>query len=250
MEKERTASGSIKPSAQNRERGPSARRAAFTTGRLEQLTEEGQLSRDNLLAAAATAFMQKGRAATSIDDVARRLGATKGLVYHHYRSKNDLFLDVCRRGLEIDMAAIAPHAASRERAVTRLARMAVAHVSAIMERREFQLVILDAVSLRPGTGVSDDDGKSLAALVADRERYETSFLDALTAAVAEGDLECAIASSLATRALLSVLSVPLFCEPPREDRTPAESKAFARDLAAFALRGAGASRETIEEEFG
>ena len=58
-------------------------------------------ARDEVLAAAARAFMEKGFAAASIDDVARAMGATKGRVYHYYRAKLDLFVDVVRRSLEM-----------------------------------------------------------------------------------------------------------------------------------------------------
>ena len=58
------------------------------------LKDNGNESRDEILRAAAELFMEFGYAATSIDAVAERLGATKGRIYHHYRSKADLFFDV------------------------------------------------------------------------------------------------------------------------------------------------------------
>ena len=67
--------------------------------------EEGAI-RGAILDAAAVAFMTKGYAATSIDDVAEILHATKGKVYHHYRKKAYLFYDVHKRALDIDLAAV------------------------------------------------------------------------------------------------------------------------------------------------
>ena len=43
-----------------------------------------------------------------IDDIADRLSATKGRVYHYYRKKGDVFLDVHRRALEIMFAEVEP----------------------------------------------------------------------------------------------------------------------------------------------
>ena len=40
-------------------------------------------ARREILDAAAECFMEQGFHATSIDAVARRMGATKGRVYHH-----------------------------------------------------------------------------------------------------------------------------------------------------------------------
>jgi AcrR family transcriptional regulator len=228
----------------------SIRRAAFTGGHLETLTEEGQISRDRLLRAAAAAFTQKGFAATSIEDVARRLGATKGLVYHHYRSKNDLFFDVSRHGIGIDMAAVEPHAAARDRAVTRLARMAVAHVAAMLERRDFQLAILEGVSIHLGKRIDEEDRATLASLVAARERYEAIFADTLAAAIAEGDVETTIAPALCAAALLAVLNAPLSRQALCGQEGPEARAAIACDLTIFALRGAGASSAILAEEFG
>src|SRR4029078_7144159 len=64
--------------------------------------------RADILRAAAICFMQRGYAASSIDDVARRLGSTKGRIYHHYPSKADLFADVFRVGMDMNFAAIEP----------------------------------------------------------------------------------------------------------------------------------------------
>ena len=230
-------------------RKASARRASFAGGRLEHVSDAGALSRDALLAAAAAAFRQGGFAATSIEAVAKRLGATKGLVYHHYRSKNDLFFDVCRRGMEIDFAAIEPHAGSRERAVTRLKRMAVAHVLTMMEQQDFQQVILQGVSIHLGGSVHADDRETLAQLMAERSRYERLFHDALAAAIAEGDLDAGMSAGLAVKVLLAALNSPVFWYGPRNGETADDRASIARDLSIFALRGAGAGPTTIEEEF-
>jgi AcrR family transcriptional regulator len=46
---------------------------------------------DELADAALQLFCKQGYFATTIDDIARFAGATKGAVYHHYRSKEELF---------------------------------------------------------------------------------------------------------------------------------------------------------------
>src|SRR3546814_6257739 len=57
--------------------------------------------RADILNAAATIFNERGYAATSIDDVADRLGASKGRIYHYYRSKTDIFLDLHLESLRV-----------------------------------------------------------------------------------------------------------------------------------------------------
>src|SRR3954471_12026127 len=64
--------------------------------------------KQEILAKAAECFMEQGFHATTIDDVARRLGSTKGRIYHHYASKTDLFFDVHREGMDRLFRAIVP----------------------------------------------------------------------------------------------------------------------------------------------
>src|SRR3546814_7359817 len=53
-----------------------------------------------ILQVAAECFMEQGFNATSIDDVARRMNATKGRIYHYYASKTDLFFEINREGMD------------------------------------------------------------------------------------------------------------------------------------------------------
>ena len=62
--------------------------------------EAARDSRDEILRAAADVFMEFGFAATTIDAIAERLGATKGRVYHHYKSKAELFFAVQLAAME------------------------------------------------------------------------------------------------------------------------------------------------------
>lgn len=52
-----------------------------------------------LLAAALDLFVERGYAATRLDDVARRAGVSKGTLYLYYESKEELFKAVIRGGL-------------------------------------------------------------------------------------------------------------------------------------------------------
>ena len=48
--------------------------------------------------AAFAAFAEKGYTATRVDDVARRAGVSKGLMYLYYKTKEDLFKAVIKNG--------------------------------------------------------------------------------------------------------------------------------------------------------
>ena len=54
------------------------------------MTAKAEATRERLLRAAKGLVMSKGFAGTSIDDVLKATGLTKGAFFHHFRSKADL----------------------------------------------------------------------------------------------------------------------------------------------------------------
>src|SRR6266571_5170059 len=63
-------------------------------------TEKGEATRRNLLEVAAAAFAEKGYAGTSLNDVIKGAGVTKGGFYFHFPSKEALALAVLRNKQE------------------------------------------------------------------------------------------------------------------------------------------------------
>lgn len=59
--------------------------------------EEAQETRERLLDAAARTFCEKGVANTSLDDIARAAGVTRGAFYWHFRNKTDLMAALWER---------------------------------------------------------------------------------------------------------------------------------------------------------
>ena len=62
-----------------------------------------------ILASARTLFAERGFEATSIDDIALAAGVAKGAIYHHYPSKEAIFLEVLD-AVHRDVAAVEPPA--------------------------------------------------------------------------------------------------------------------------------------------
>ncbi len=54
-----------------------------------------------ILDAAAHVFMESGFAAASLDDISEAYGATKGIIYYHFKNKSALFFAVQRRAMEM-----------------------------------------------------------------------------------------------------------------------------------------------------
>jgi AcrR family transcriptional regulator len=59
-------------------------------------TERGEITRRHILEVAAAAFAENGYAGTSLNDVIKGAGVTKGGFYFHFPSKEALALDVLR----------------------------------------------------------------------------------------------------------------------------------------------------------
>ncbi|MGV9881063.1 TetR/AcrR family transcriptional regulator [Streptomyces sp. NPDC003006] len=103
-----------------------------------------------IMEAATAAFMEKGYAGTSMDDIAKRAAVSKQTVYKHFSDKEKLFADIVlattdRLDTAIDLLAGAPvDAADLEENLTRLARQfltALTHPQVIQLRR---LIIANA----------------------------------------------------------------------------------------------------------
>ncbi|WP_026187858.1 TetR family transcriptional regulator [Methyloversatilis universalis] len=59
--------------------------------------EEAEATRVQLLDAAERCFREKGVASTTLDDIAKAAGHTRGAVYWHFENKADIFEAVCER---------------------------------------------------------------------------------------------------------------------------------------------------------
>ena len=197
-------------------------------------------SRGQILVAAADCFKENGFAATSIDDVADMLGATKGMIYHHFRSKIDLFFAVYRRGMEINFGATEPEAKADASPLDRLARMAMAHSVALMAHQPFQRVLAQGVAMHQTGSTTAAQRNTLSELIRTRDTYEALFRSAIEAAAKECDVEIGD-PSLASKSFLAVLNSTVFWYSPRRKNAQAEQMALAEELVSYAMRGLGIS---------
>ena len=195
-------------------------------------------SRADILIAAAECFREQGYSATSIDDVARKLGATKGMIYHHFRSKTDLFFAVYRRGMEINFDAVRPFADGGGSDIARLGKMAMAHAIVLMAQQAFQRVLAQGVAMHQQGSTTAAQRETLVELIDIRNSYETMFRSAIADALMEAGVEQSDLS-LASKSFLAVLNSTVFWYHPRDDDPHLEQEALARELVIYAMRGLG-----------
>ncbi|HEY8360564.1 MAG TPA: TetR/AcrR family transcriptional regulator [Ramlibacter sp.] len=182
-----------------------------------------------ILQAAAECFMEQGFHATSIDVVARRMGATKGRVYHHYQSKVDLFFDVHRLGMNLLFEAVEPAARAGGDPLQVLAAMMRAHALALFEHHAFESVVVQGVQLHRFGALTPRQRAELDALIASRDRFEGLFKRQAAAAHAAG-LLADLDISIAVKTILGGLQWSLIWYRPRADDSEETREQLARAM--------------------
>lgn len=191
-----------------------------------------------ILDAAAEAFMARGYDATSIDDIADRIGATKGAVYYSYRSKMDIFLAVYERGMiqlgQRVAEALDQHAGAP--AAERLRTVAVAHAENIMRHYAYHVVIQHGVEQRRQMALRESERDRIVELDRLRERHE-SVIEGL---ITEGHTDRSIRPwqpRLATRTVLGGIVGIAIWYRPRPDQTEEERHQLAGSVVDILLSG-------------
>ncbi len=68
---------------------------------MESSSTRRQATRRKLFEAAVTLIAEQGFSSTTVDEIAERAGVAKGTVYYNFASKNELFEELLRHGIEL-----------------------------------------------------------------------------------------------------------------------------------------------------
>jgi AcrR family transcriptional regulator len=166
--------------------------------------EQGRIE---VVEAAATVFMERGFRATSMDDIAEVLGSTKGRIYHYYRSKTDIFLDVLALAMNDLLEQVEPIVERLDLAPDqRLRAAAEMHARVMMTKSPRSRVAVQGTEMHL---MNEDAGlKQRAALrsfIEMRDQYEQCFADMVAEGVRSGVFRD-VPPRLATKALLGSLN--------------------------------------------
>jgi TetR/AcrR family transcriptional regulator len=138
-------------------------------------------ARERLLRVAGTLFTTRGYAATSVREIVEGAGVTKPLLYHHFGSKEGIFLALIRqleRDLEERLEAIGREPGTpvdRIRAICR-------SIYSMLDGREPEVRLLYAIYYGPPQGTPDVDIEALP------QRIEKALGEAVRAGMAEGSI--------------------------------------------------------------
>ena len=201
---------------------------------MSDILETGS-ARSVIVEAAAKCFMQAGFSETSIDDVAEHLGATKGRIYHYYRSKAELFFDVHRHGMAINFQSVEPIAQSSEPYDRKLMMMCRAHVKNMLDNIDYQRVVLQGVEMHLASSTTPKQRDKLRILMREREAYEGLFRTVLM----EGEKAGVFVfenPSFASKAVLGIINNPVLWYTPRKNQSEYEKIEIIEQFSAFAMR--------------
>ena len=121
---------------------------------------DAEKTRQQLIEAAARLFEERGYADTSVTDICAELAITKGALFHHFKSKEDLFREVWTN-LQVDMDNAAREAAIAARSLTDPYSAFLAGCRTYLKyaaRRDYQqIVLVDGPSVLSMTGWYESD---------------------------------------------------------------------------------------------
>ncbi len=110
-----------------------ARSSQKNTGRSKP-TRRVRLTQKAIVAAAAELFARNGFGATSLDEIAERLGATKGALYYHIKNKEDILRHIYLTVLTASEEPLAEIAASPASPTEKLGRAIIHHATVAANR--------------------------------------------------------------------------------------------------------------------
>jgi AcrR family transcriptional regulator len=198
----------------------------------------GSETRDAVLGAAASMFTERGYLGTSVDDIADVLGSTKGRIYHLYRSKTDLFLDVHLASLRMMIDLVGPIAADASlRPPEKLRRMAYEQVMAIMTSAPLHKAGLQGLQRHHLDLSSPRRREAMRRVIEMRDSYEELFARVIREGIAAGDFAEAPARVI-TKPLQGALNWTLVWFDPERKTSREEIETFAGTIADFVVGGA------------
>ena len=179
--------------------------------------------RDAVLTAAVQLFNERGYEATSMGDIAERLGITKSSIYHHVTGKAQLLEMAIVHALDGLFEAADRVKVMDAPAITRLEELVRASVLVLADRLEFVTLLL---RVRGNSMV-----EKLA--LARRRQFDAQVTALVKQAQADGDLRADVDPAVAARLLFGMVnSLTEWYRPSRRN-----ARAMAATVTALAFEG-------------
>jgi AcrR family transcriptional regulator len=161
--------------------------------------QRGEETRSHILDVAGELFAERGYDATSLADICERAGVTKGAFYHHFESKQAVFLELRDRWLsplEAQLTLTRDEDQTLPELLQRVADMAreIFRAEGEEQRRQIFLELLSAARQDPAI---------LPAMLNPIQKYREWFAQLIAAGIKEGTLR-KVDRELAAQMLISL----------------------------------------------
>ncbi len=199
------------------------------------MLEQISTSKSEILDAAAHCFMTLGVKSASVDDIAARLGSTKGRIYHHFPSKGALLAAVQLRAAGFTHQAVEKLIDTSQPAIASLDRMARGHVYEVLNSLAYHKVVLQTYT--GGTQpkkITNVEQELQEQLRTGQRQYELLFRNEVARGISEGSIQNRNLT-VAVAGLMLILNSPVFWFRPERGASQGFIDTIARDISSMAL---------------
>jgi TetR/AcrR family transcriptional regulator, cholesterol catabolism regulator len=99
-------------------------------------------SRQEILRTAARLFQQRGYDATSMNDVASALKLSKGGLYHHFQSKDEILFEIMNHAMDITEERVVAQARKISDPEERLRTLIRLHIEVVLSPRDREITVM------------------------------------------------------------------------------------------------------------
>lgn len=99
-------------------------------------------SRQEILRTAARLFQQRGYDATSMNDVAAALKLSKGGLYHHFQSKDEILFEIMNHAMEMTQERVIAPVRSIADPLERLRALIRLHIEVVLSPRDREITVM------------------------------------------------------------------------------------------------------------
>ncbi|HET6180798.1 MAG TPA: TetR/AcrR family transcriptional regulator [Candidatus Sulfotelmatobacter sp.] len=99
-------------------------------------------SRQEILRTAARLFQQRGYDATSMNDVAAALKLSKGGLYHHFQSKDEILFEIMNHAMEITQERVLNPVRAIADPAERLRALIRLHIEVVLSPRDREITVM------------------------------------------------------------------------------------------------------------
>lgn len=125
-------------------------------GTKERKEREKEARKEEIIDAAEKLFFEKGLAAATMDEIAERAELSKGTIYLYYKSKEDLYLAVSIRGLDVMHELFERALSNGQSTIQQIANLGEAYYEFFKSNRNYFRMFIFFENPRLQTQVSDD----------------------------------------------------------------------------------------------